>query len=375
MGTAATALLVLGLGLAGMLNAAWGYALFTLAGLSFAAALAVVATLMLTRLGDVAQLLQQSRQFAGLGVASYVLAVAAMGGYYGHEALAGRIETHWAVFGPIVLAALVSFEWGIYRKLVQANLPTLQRYRRHMRRQDADPKAMRTVLIDDVLVQRSLWQVSKFRWLRHSLIFWGFGAMFLVELLAVFVREAVPAFGWTDIWRVPGHPIRLAFDLAYEVTGTMMLLGCVLALVWRVTVQGKPERKFADTPMVLALLFVVVTGFLLEGWRIALGSPGPGTALSFVGVPTAKLLKSWGLIAPDMFQPLWLIHVIASCALIGLLPFTRLVHTCATPFGRLLNSQRGLLVSKKLGSLSGLLLPRPATKPVDHKPAGTHPTT
>ncbi len=342
-------------GLMGRLQAAWGYALFGVASVFLIASVASFGVLALTDKGRTDQLLSTSRSMGMIGAAAYVLALAALAGHYTGEALRGRIEMHWMVFGPLVLAALIAFDMGIYRKLVKANLTTLRRYRRFIGREDAEPAAMRKTLVDDVIVHRSLWQVSKLRWVRHTLIFWGFAAMFMIELPAVFVREGLPAFGWPDVWRIPGHPVRLAFDVMYDLTGAMVLIGCLLALWWRFTVRDKPdERKFADTPMVLFLLFVVVSGFAIEGWRIAQTS-SPLHSYSFVGVPFASLMSAVGLDAAPVFQPLWLAHVIASVAFIGYLPVTRLVHTCATPFGRLMTSQKGLLAAKKYGVLSGLM--------------------
>ena len=61
---------------------------------------------------------------------------------------------------------------------------------------------MRRTLVEDVILHRTLRSVSGFRWLKHTLIFWGFALMFAAELLAVFVREGFPAFGWSDIWEI-----------------------------------------------------------------------------------------------------------------------------------------------------------------------------
>jgi hypothetical protein len=65
--------------------------------------------------------------------------------------------------------------------------------------------------------------------------------------------------------------------------------------------------------------------------------------------------------APDtvygrVHEPLWLFHVWVSCAFIANAPLKRLIHSCATPIGRLMNSQKGLLGAKKQDSLKGLLV-------------------
>ena len=336
--------------------AAWGYGLFAAASILLIAATAVFATFLLSTLGSTGAMTRLSRHLMLAGFAAYVLAIVALGIHFTHETLQGRMEWHWIVFGPLALAALVILDLGLYRKLVRNNLPTWQRFRRFIRREDADPAAMRRTLVDDVIVHRSLFQVSKLRWLRHTLIFWGFAGMFAIELFAVLLREAVPAFGWRDVWREPGHPVRFAFDFLFDLTGLMMLAGCVLALAWRAMVNSKPERKYADTPTTLFLLFVVVSGFVVEGWRIAPTLGDAAHAASFVGIAFAIPIAWLGPAHAGLYKALWLTHVVGSLAFIAYVPLKRLIHTCATPMGRLMHSQQGLLAAKKRGVIGAMLL-------------------
>ena len=59
-----------------------------------------------------------------------------------------------------------------------------------------------------------------------------------------------------------------------------------------------------------------------------------------------------------MYEALWLVHVLGSCAFIAYVPAKRLVHSCATPMGRLMHSQRELLAAKKQAVLAGLMMRR-----------------
>lgn len=345
-------LLVVGLG--GGLSAAWGYGLFLVATLLILAGVGVFAVFVMSHRFDGDALRGSFVWLFRLGGWCYVLAVAAFAGFFVREAAAGRMELKWILFGPAVLAAIVVLDWGLYRLLVKKNLPTWQRYGHLISRAQADPEAMRRTLIDEVVLHRTLFSVSGFRWLRHTLIFWGFAAMFGVEVVAVFVREAMPAFGLADIWHEPGHPVRLAFDVAFDLTGLMMLVGCLLALGWRIAVNGTPERKFADTPTAAFLLFVVVSGFAVEGLRIA-ATPDPAHVVSFVGYVFAAAMPTALAGSAAAHDTLWLVHVLASCAFIAYVPVKRLIHSCATPMGRLMNSQKDLLAAKKQASLEGLL--------------------
>jgi nitrate reductase gamma subunit len=183
--------------------------------------------------------------------------------------------------------------------------------------------------------------------------------MFATEIVAVGVRDGFPAFGWPDIWRQPGHPVRQAFALIYDISGLMILIGCCLAIVWRFTIRNASDRKYSDAPTTLFLLFVVATGFIVEGLRIAPTIVDPAHHWSFGGLATAQLLTAAGWTGVGAYAPIWLIHVLGSCAFIAYVPVMRLIHSCATPMGRLMNSQTQMLADKKRGVITGLMMRRP----------------
>lgn len=122
------------------------------------------------------------------------------------------------IFGPLILFALVCVELGIYRKLIKANAVSWDRYKRFLNRDDADPLAMRKTLVEEVIVHKSLWQISKLRWLRHTLIFWGFTVMFMLELAAVFYAKRV-------------------LHLGGEISGERQATPYGLHLIWSMTSQ------------------------------------------------------------------------------------------------------------------------------------------
>lgn len=347
---ALAAVLVL-LGLAGALNSAVGYGLFMIATLSIIAGCGFLAVFALTRWFAADGL---HRAYAGafwMGAWCYVLALAAFSGYFTHEALAGRIEWKLMVFGPAALAAIVLLDMGIWRVIVQRGRPTVGRFGDLWRRDSLDQAALRQTLVNEVILHRTLFSVSPFRWVRHQLMFWGFGLMVFLEAGRVALGEAFPAFGWTVFWHQPGHPLRLAFDFAFDFTGLMIVVGCAFALIFRISAGQGVERKYADTPTTLFLLLVGLTGFLVEGARMALQAGASGESASFVGLAVAALIRG---VSPAWYDSLWIVHALAACALIAYIPFYRMVHVCATPIGRLVNSQSGLLAAKKLRAIGGI---------------------
>ena len=345
------------LGVTGIVGAGWGYGLFFASMLLLAGAAVAFALLVLTRAFDGERLRGSAAWLGILGMWAYVWAVGALSGHYILETIEGRMELRWILFGPAALAALIVLDVGLYRMLVGKNLATWSRYRGVIRRELANPEAMRRTLIDDVILHRTLRSVSGFRWLKHTLIFWGFALMFATELLAVFVREGFPAFGWPDIWEVTSHPVRLAFDFVYDFTGLMVLVGCALAIGWRIAVRGTEERKFADTPTAVFLFLVVLSGFVVEGMRLA-AMPLELHGVSFVGSVFALATPAAAGPGSAAYEILWLVHVLGSCAFIAYVPVKRLVHSCATPMGRLMHSQRELLATKRHAVLTGLMMRR-----------------
>lgn len=346
------------LGMIGVIGPASGYGLLLIATLLLVLGCALLAVFLFTRAFETDALRRSLGVAFTLGAWLYVFAVSALAGHYVLETAAGRMAWRWILFGPAALAAIAVLDWGLHRILVQRNVPTWERYKHVISRDGIDAGALRKTLIDEVVLHRSLYRVSAFRWVRHQLILWGFALMFAVEVVAVFIREGIPAFGLADVWRVPGHPVRLAFDFAFDFTGLMILAGCILALVYRARVNGTDDQKYTDTPSALFLLVVVLSGFMVEGMRIATSMGSGHHWASPVGLAFAHIFGGPAFASRAAAEALWLFHALAACAFIAYVPLKRLVHSCATPIGRLASSQKGMLQAKKDYALRGLLMRR-----------------
>ncbi len=342
--------LLIAVGLAGTLHAAIGYGLLLIASMLLVMGIGFLSIFLLTNWFETTRL---QRAYAGafwLGGWGYLLAVAAMSGYYLTEAMAGKVAWKYIVFGPAAIMAIAVFDIGIWRIIVKRNMPSIRRFGVFWKRETIDKPALRRTLVDEIVLHKTLFTISPFRWVRHQLIFWGFGVMFLTEILAVGFREVIPAFGLASPWEQPNHPIRLAFDFAFELTGLMMLVGCLLALAFRVRAQGGGLQKYTDTPSVVFLLAVVVSGFLTEGVRMSLATDMSGVSLSFVGLAVSSILP----ISAAWYDPLWTFHALLACGFIAYIPLKKMIHSCAVPIGRMLNSPTNLLSAKKTRSISGL---------------------
>ena len=341
--------------LSGQYGAGLGYALLLVSVVLLTGGVAALGLLVFTRKFSAETLTGAMRWLFLVGAWMYVIGVFDLSGHFVMEGLAGRVEMKWLLFGPTALAALALFDIGMYRILYQKNRPSWDRYHRYISRENAEPALMRKTFLEDVVMHSSLISVSGFRWLRHTLIFWGFALLFGVEVIAVFIREGIPAFGYADIWEIAGHPVRVAFDFAFDFFGFLVLVGCLLSFIWRIRVGKSEEKKFADTPSVLFLFFVVVTGFVVEAARLVIDGFPAGSCYSFVGWTIARMTSESGHVLVALHTPMWYFHVFGSLAFIAYVPVFRLVHSCATPIGRMMNSQKRILANKRMHSLSGLL--------------------
>ena len=341
--------------LSGQYEAGLGYSLLLVSVISLIAGLCSAYFLLFTKKFSTQMLSYATKWLFWLGFWFYVIGVFGLSGYYINEALAGRVELQWIFFGPATIIALILFDIGIYRLVVQKNKPTWIRYRQVISRDDMQPRNMRRVLLQDVLFHTNLFSVSGLRWLRHSLMLWGFALMFAVEIVAVFVREGMPAIGLPDIWEIAHHPVRLAFDFAFDFFGFLVLVGCLLSFLWRIKAAGTDEQKYSDTPSVIFLFLVVISGFFVEAVRLILEGIPASSGYSFVGWFLASMFSSSGATFSGAYTPLWYFHVFGSLAFIVYIPAHRLAHSFATPIGRMMNSQSELLAKKRMNSITGLM--------------------
>jgi len=169
---------------------------------------------------------------------------------------------------------------------------------------------------------------SATRWSMHLLILGGFAATFVLDLAVTFSLDfarwqpMVDPDGWAKLW------IR---DFAFDLTGTMMLAGLLIAAGRRFIFRPKIVRtELPDAASILFLLAVVLGGFILEGMGIAGRIPGheANGAYSFLGYGISLLMPSS---AGHYYDQAWLVHGVMSALLIAYIPFSRLFHIVATP--------------------------------------------
>ena len=170
----------------------------------------------------------------------------------------------------------------------------------------------------------------------HLSMSWGFVILFIATCLVALQDY----FGIPTLY---GNFYLYFMSLTVDLFGLAAIVGVGIALVRRY--GAKPDRllkpRLADSYGVLLALFLVIllTGFLIEGLRIAAtndpwGRWSPGgwlSSLPFVGFGESQLAT--------VHRLLWWFHAIVAFAFIAYLPYSISLHMLAAPANILLRSR------------------------------------
>lgn len=222
----------------------------------------------------------------------------------------------------LTLAAFVLLGWGAWQRI--------KVYRKGRPLQRSDDLAGRfSTAFYQVLGQVRVTRVAG-AGTAHGLFFWGFLLLFigtcLVGLQADFTD---PLFGLKFL---KGH-FYLFFSLVLDLAGAVAI--CMLAglLVRRYLVKPAGlETRREDAYIHILLMIILVTGFVIEGARMAATELGTDLAAwSPVGLLFAKALAGLGDGGQRALHAgLWWLHLLLALGFIALLPFTKLRHILTT---------------------------------------------
>ncbi len=191
-------------------------------------------------------------------------------------------------------------------------------------------------------LRQALWlifshkEILRERWsgIIHALIFFGFFVLFIGTcIVAVQVHLHCP---------ILYGQFYLYYSFTLDLFGALMLIGVLLAS-YRRYFQGYRyfENKIEDV-LILGLLFLILlTGFLVEGSRIAVLNP-PWEVFSPVGYLTARVLR--GMLDEyslrNLHSNLWWFHLCLALAFIAFMPYCKLLHVIIAPVNLFLRTAR-----------------------------------
>ncbi len=213
------------------------------------------------------------------------------------------------------------------------------------------------ILVTEVIFHRKLFGQSFFRWLAHTLIVFGFVAGFAVDMVKGFttgyLAEWSHAYPFLSFAReFETGAVRPFLDFFLEFFTFLILAGCILAMVRRFLIRPDQLRtEEEDVTSLLFILFLELSGFFIEGYRIAhpevvqgrhfMANFTPASAnnwISFFGYFLSLFLRDVR-INPDF---LWYFHVVPSLLFFIYLPHSKLLHIFTSSITVLSNRRKEL---------------------------------
>jgi hypothetical protein len=197
------------------------------------------------------------------------------------------------------------------------------------------------VLIQDVIFHQKLFRQSFYRWLAHTTLVIGFICTFVVDMTKGFttfylleLSRSIPFFSFAHEFETGS--LRPLIDFFLEFFSFLILVGCFMALIRRLFLKVDPLRtEEEDILTLLFILFLELSGFFIEGYRIAhpqvsqarvyMANLTPASAndwISFGGYFLSLFLKSVKINADF----LWYFHVIPCLVWFIYIPHSKLLH-------------------------------------------------
>lgn len=195
------------------------------------------------------------------------------------------------------------------------------------------------IWFSEVFLQRQLFTLSFFRWVTHILIFWGFAALLSLSFANFALKTAVHlglGSGLDNFFRSgTGYAV---VKMWADGAGFMLLIGLSTAVARRYLLRpAQLLTAQTDTALLIYLLWMTLSGFILEGLRLSL-VPAEIARYSFIGrffIPagthTLAELGPW-------LTALWSQHAASGAALLLYLPHGKLSHSVLAPFVIALNA-------------------------------------
>jgi hypothetical protein len=196
------------------------------------------------------------------------------------------------------------------------------------------------ILVADGLVHRRILRVSRTRWFAHITVFGSFALLGLLSTVTGLAVEIFPNLFPPDnflnnnpishMLRDVDHPF-IAF--INDFLGIIILIGLLIIIYRRYFRRDAQLRTIpADGIIIAQLTGMVVTGFLVEAFRLLAEQPLEPTAVwGFIGYPLASLFYPLNLEWEFWYNAAFWTHFVIANTLLFYLPFSRFAHIIMSP--------------------------------------------
>jgi Fe-S oxidoreductase len=223
-----------------------------------------------------------------------------------------NIDHVWVMYALLVPTVAIA-AYGFYRRV--------RLWRRGGSENRFDrPGARVTVLIKYALLQLRTWRKA-YPGSFHAMVFWGFVVLFIATTVVMIDYD----FG-IPIMR--GRFYLYFQSLAVDGFGLLAIVGVALAAARRWIARPRHLVYTFEASAILVVIFLMlVTGFLVEGWRIA-ATDDPWGAWSPVGSAVAALSRPILSVesTTTAHRVVWWTHLLLVFGFIAWAPYTKMAH-------------------------------------------------
>lgn len=192
------------------------------------------------------------------------------------------------------------------------------------------------ILLKNSVLQLSVWK-DFYPGLIHGLIFFAF---FILIWGAAF-----DAFQFYSGIHFNGK-LYLIMSFAFELFGLFAIIGVIMAIDRRyikkpdrLGYKDKIDNRPDDAIVLLLILGIMVTGFIVEGLRIAATGYPSFEVWSFVGFLTAQIFQGVNVeTLKGIHKVMWWVHALLAMGFIAYIPYSRLLHIVTSPANQFLKT-------------------------------------
>ena len=199
-------------------------------------------------------------------------------------------------------------------------------------KEEIEQKRMVNFLFFEALLQRKLFKESRLRWFIYFSESLGFVMLFLVFLIFVFTR-----FVFKIDFFITGAG-GLILNFLMDFLGLLILSGTVTSFIRRSIKRPNMITEREDIIAVLLLFLIILTGFLLEGFRMAVLPVTFESYFSFGGLALASLFRLIPLAWTNIHFYTWIVHATLVFIFLAYIPFSKFIHFIACPITILASS-------------------------------------
>ena len=237
-------------------------------------------------------------------------------------------EIYWNISGILWMYVLAIFTFIVF------GLKFYQRYKLwKIGKPDArlDQVGLRFKLVLQYGLAQGRLLKKKYAGILHVLIYTGFIILFIgTVLIFIQVDFTEPLFGLKFL----ESTFYLYYSITLDVFGVLAIIGILMAASRRLFAKPPQLKNNYDDLIILSMLFIILlSGFIIEGSRIAVNRP-EWSAWSPAGLVVANLLSGAGINTAGMLNLhlyTWWFHLIISLAFIAYIPYSKLFHLFTAP--------------------------------------------